>query len=327
MKAYLSDITFPEERAGVLGRFNAVGSLGFIIAPIIGGTVAMQENGFMKVCLMSCSVYLFGLAFVSFVMENRKVKKKEEAKLNNYNKDIEIVDKSSQPSGVVKRHKELNSEPTLAESKQNYDSFTSSKFFSFLRIDSIQSITDILCIRFFMALSMLIYRSNFTPMLESRYGINAKIAGYIISYGSIIGALSSMSVGTIYSYVESDAKMMFYATLLMTTSLFGITISSHIYTVLICMAPLSLSTAVMRVNSHNLILKRIKPEEKGAVMGVGDSLTSIARMLSPAIVGFALEVSVTGPCWLATCCAVVGIGLRFVLSENIPTTDARKKTD
>lgn len=326
MKAYLSDITLPEERAGVFGRFNAVGSLGFIIAPIIGGTVAMQENGYFKVSLMTCSVYLFGLAFIWLVFENKKMKRSEETKLSKNTEDIEIVDKSSQ-SGVTRR-KNLDTQPDdLANKKQDSSGSTFSKFFSFLKIVSVQRILDLLLIRFVMSLSMLIYRSNFTSMLDYRYGIDARTTGYIISYGSIAGAISGMSMGTIYSFIKSDAKMMIFAALLMTSSLFGIAISSSIYSVLICMAPLSLSTAIMRVNSHNLMLKRIEPEEKGAVMGVGDSLTSIARMISPAVAGFAQEVSVTGCCWLSTGCAVIGIGLMLASRRYGQTTEAGKKTD
>jgi predicted MFS family arabinose efflux permease len=331
VKAYISDITLPEERAGVLGRFNAVGSVGFIIAPVIGGTVAMHENGYLKVALMTCSVYLIGLAFIWFVFDNKKIKKTEEVKSSNNTEDIEIIDKSMaySPSGSsVTRRKNLDTKTDdLADEKEDSSGSTLSKFFSFLRIDSVQHILDVLLIRFVMSLSMLIYRNNYTSMLDYRYGIDAKTTGYIISYGSIAGAISGMLVGTIYSYVKSDAKMMLCASLLMTSSLFGITVSPNIYTVLLCMTPLSLSTAIMRVNSHNLMLKRIKPEEKGAVMGVGDSMTSIARMLSPAIAGFAQEVSVTGACWLATGCAVTGVGLMITFQKYRQAKEAGKKTN
>ena len=328
VKAYLSDITLPKERAEVLGIFNAVGSLGFIIAPIIGGTVAMHENGYFKVSLMTCSGYLFNFAFVWLVLENRKVKKKEEVKSSNNTDDLEIVDKISQSGSSVTRRKNVETATAdLANTQQDHNGSTFSRFFSFFKIASVQNIVDILLIRFVMSLSMLIYRSNFTPMLDYRYGIDVKATGYIISYGSIAGALSGMSVGTIYSYIKNDGKMMTYASILMTISLFGITISPSIYTVLVCMAPLSLSTSIMRVISHNLMLKRIRLEEKGAVMGVGDSLTSIARMMSPAIAGFAQEVSVTGACWLSTCCGVAGITLGFVFKRLGQIDAAEKKTN
>jgi predicted MFS family arabinose efflux permease len=321
----------PEERAEVLGVFNAVGSLGFIIAPIIGGTMAMHENGYFKVSLMTSSVYLINFAFVWLVLENRKVKKTEEVKPSSSTEDFKIVDKSDQSGSgvttVTKRKNVDTSTDDLANKKQDSNASASTRFFSFLKIASLQNVLDLFLIRFVMALSMLIYRSNFTPMLDYRYGIDAKTTGYIISYGSVAGALSGMSVGTIYSYVKSDGKMMMYASILMTLSLFGITISPSIYTVLICMAPLSLATAIMRVNSHNLLLNRIRLEEKGAVMGVGDSLTSIARMFSPAIAGFAQEVSVTGPCFLSTCIAVVGTTLGFHFGRSRQMKIAEKKTN
>lgn len=326
MKAYLSDITLPEERASVFGMFNAVGSLGFIISPIIGGTVSMQENGFFKVSLMTCSVYLFTLPFVSFIFETKKVKD-EKPKSSNDDDNLKIVDKSmiqSESSFTKRRNIEMPTEGTANMMKHCNPSY--SKFFSFLKIDSVQNILDILLVRFVMALSMLIYRSNFTTLLDYRHSIDAKTAGYIISYGSIAGAISGLSVGTIYDYVKSDAKMMRYAKFLLAASLFGVTISPNIYTLLLCMAPLSLGSAIMRVNSHNIMLSRIKPEEKGAVMGIGDSLTSIARMLSPAIAGFAHEVSVTGPCWLATSFAVVGIVLNIIFTQYRNTVEFKKKT-
>ena len=328
VKAYLSDITLPEERAGVLGRFNAVGSLGFIIAPVIGGTVAMQENGYLKVSLLTCSVYLFAMVFVWFVFENKKTKRPQEVRLSESTEDTEIVNESSQSDSGVTRRKNPNTQTEkLADNKQNNSGSTFSKLFGFLKIASVQHILDLLLIRFVLALGMLIYRSNYTSMLDYRYGVDAKTTGYIISYGSIAGALSGMSVGTIYSYIKSDAKMMFFAAILMSSSLFGIAISPNIYTVLICVAPLSLSTSIMRVNSHNLMLKRIKPEEKGAVMGVGDSMTSIARMMSPAIAGFAQEVNVTGPCWLATGFSIIGIGLMIAFRGQKEVKDDAKKTN
>lgn len=329
VKAYLSDITLPEERAGVLGKFNAVGSLGFIIAPVIGGTIAMQENGYLKVSLLTCSVYLFGMIFVWLVFDNKKKRGAHKSKPSeSTEEDAEVVDVSSQSESGVTRRKTPNTQTEkLVDSKQDDNDSTFSKLFGFLKIASVQHILDLLLIRFVFALGMLIYRSNYTSMLDYRYGVDAKTTGYIISYGSIAGALSGLSVGTIYSYIKSDAKMMLFAAILMSSSLFGIAISPNIYTVLMCVAPLSLSTSIMRVNSHNLMLKRIKPEEKGAAMGVGDSMTSIARMVSPAIAGFAQEVNVAGPCWLATGFSIIGIGLLIASQARKQAKEDEKKTN
>ena len=42
-KAYLADITPSKDRASVLGTFNAVSGLGFIIGPLIGGEMANAD--------------------------------------------------------------------------------------------------------------------------------------------------------------------------------------------------------------------------------------------------------------------------------------------
>ncbi|XP_046849151.1 major facilitator superfamily domain-containing protein 9-like [Xenia sp. Carnegie-2017] len=321
-KAYLSDITSPEERSGVFGWFNAFGSFGFIISPIIGGTVAMHDNGYFKVSLLSCSVYVLAIIFVWFVFDENKIKLE-----NSYvdKKVVEVLEGDEKVNMNLNRHKKFEMESDLVNDKQNdKEKSFFSRIVNVVAVSSIVSVFDLLLIRIIMALGMLIYRSNFTAMLDYRYGVNAKTTGYIISYGSIAGAISGMSVGSIYSYIQSDVKMMSIGGILMMSSLFGIAMSPSIYTVLICMIPLALSSAIMRVNSYNLMLKRVKPKEKGAVMGIADSLTSIARMLSPAIAGFAEEVSAIGPCWIATLCGFIGVVIMLNLKQD---DDRREKIE
>ncbi|XP_046847456.1 major facilitator superfamily domain-containing protein 9-like [Xenia sp. Carnegie-2017] len=316
-KAYLSDITLPEERSGVFGWFNAFGSFGFIISPIIGGTVAIHDNGYFKVSLLSCSVYLFAIIFVWFVFDENKIKLE-----NSYmdKKVVEVLEGDEKVNMNLNRRKKFEMESDLVNDKQN-DKEKSQNFivYSNGKQPSCKHITksnDICFASIFWHIQPQKYRSNFTAMLDYRYGVNAKTTGYIISYGSIAGAISGMSVGSIYSYIQSDVKMMSIGGILMMSSLFGIAMSPSIYTVLICMIPLALSSAIMRVNSYNLMLKRVKPKEKGAVMGIADSLTSIARMLSPAIAGFAEEVSAIGPCWIATLCVFIGVVIMLNLKQD-----------
>lgn len=338
-RAYLSDITRPEERAGMMGTFNALGSMGFIVGPVIGGIVAVQDNGFFKVSLLTCTVYLGAFLFVWFVFDNSIVKKIEVSSAVKESQEThEIIDKSNRNTPVaepdkdhddLKKHKASDVISTKKDTNDNTKEEQAgiSRFFSFLKIKSVQNVMDLFLIRFVIALGMMTYRSNYTAMLDYRYGVDAKTAGYIISFGSIIGALSGMSVGTIYNYFGSDAKMMFSAGLLMVTGLFGIAISPSIHGILVCVAPLSLATALMRVNSHNLTLKRCRADEKGAVMGVGNSLISIARMLSPAIAGFAQEISVVGPCWISVVITMIGVGLMVAFPLDKPITDKTKKQD
>ncbi|XP_046863576.1 major facilitator superfamily domain-containing protein 9-like [Xenia sp. Carnegie-2017] len=188
-KAYLSDIKLPEERSGVFGWFNAFGSFGFIISPIICATVAMHDNGYFKVSLLS---------FVEVLEGDEKV---------NMN---------------LNRRKKFKMESDLVNDKQNdKEKSFFSRIVNVVAVSSTVSVFDLLLIRIIMALDMLIYRSNFTAMLDYRYGVNAKTTGYIISYGSIAGAISGMSLGSIYSYIQSDVNMMSIGGSLMMSSFLG----------------------------------------------------------------------------------------------------------
>ena len=331
-KALLSDITRPDERAGVVGMFNAFGTTDFIIGPRIGGVVAMQENGFFKVACITCTVYVAAFIFVWLVFDNKVFKKVLPGQHEIVDNSSNVTTSAPQDAGNDhrRRHKHLdttngNKNPKELGNEEEPSGIL--RFFSFLKIDSVRNVLDLLLIRFVMGLGMMTYRSNFTGMLDYRYGIDAKNTGYIISFGSVVGTIANICIGPIYSFVKNDANLMFFGGVLMTVSLFGISLSPNIYAIILCMVPLALSSAVMRVNSHNLMLKHCRVDEKGAVMGVGNSLISIGRMLSPAIAGFAQEISVVGPCWLATCFAGIGVGLMAVFPQDKPSTDEAKKTD
>lgn len=331
-RAHLSDIALPDEKAGVMGRFNAIGTIGFIVGPIIGGAVAMHENGFFKVSLLTCTIYVVAFIFVWSVFDNKVLQKANESSADKLPGQHEIMD---EPQGTIaddiKKRKHVPVDVALKNEKPEEGKAKEpagiSRLFYFLKIDSIRNVLDLFLIKFVMSLGMMIYHSNFIALLDYRYSLDAQTTGYFISFGSIASVISSMFIGPIYSIFKSDAKMFLFGGLLMTMSLFGISVSPNIYVILFCMVPRSFSSAIMRVNSHNLILKRCHADERGAVVGVGNSLISIGRMLSPVIAGLFQEISVVGPCWLATCLMGVGVGLMIVFPQDKPSVEETKKTD
>ena len=73
-----------------------------------------------------------------------------------------------------------------------------------------------------------------------------------------------------------------------------------------CMTPLSISTAITRVCSTNLTIARGHGQETGALLGLGASILSIARMMAPFLGGLAQEVDVSGPALLGATFAGLG---------------------
>lgn len=233
---------------------------------------------------------------------------KEESKMDSGEKNGSHIDNSwKDDKSTVKRrnitrdNKELELKEETTSSKQQKDSPTRFhrlliRIGKMLSIESLDSIVDLLLLRFILGFAMIIFRSNFTTMLEFRYQTTPKTNGYILSFNGMISGLSGTLVGYIMPlYNHNDAKAILHFSALITCALFCITFSPDLWVLVCLLMPLSFSTSICRVCVSNVTLKRCKQNEKGVILGVGNSMISFARMLSPLLAGVAQEYSVYGP--------------------------------
>ena len=102
----------------------------------------------------------------------------------------------------------------------------------------------------------------------------------------------------------------------MTCSLLGITLSPTVSILTMCLIPLCITNAVLRVATTKLTAARCPRDEFGAQVGFGQTITSVARMLSPALGGAAQEISVLGPGLLGTACAAVTTSFSLLYMKN-----------
>lgn len=293
-KVSLADVTPNNDRPKIFGYFNSLGSAGFVVGPLIGGHIGMKERGFMLVMSLQCIGFLSMAAFAWLCLDvpDNGQTMHEEVQLKN---SSDITNETTYTNGKRKQTK----------------SFTSkilTKIGQFLSIASLESIIDLLLLRFILGFSMIIFRSNFSTMLEFRYKTSPKTTGYIMSFNGLISGFSGTLVGYIVAfYNHNDAKAVFHFAITITTVLFFITLSSELWVVIALLTPLSLATSVCRVCVSNLTLNRCRQDEKGVIFGVGNSMLSFARMLSPLLAGFALEYSMYGPGSLSVGIASIGI--------------------
>ena len=71
-KSYLSDISSGVEQSTILGHFNAVSSIGFILGPTVGGHLAEKPGGFYTVAILAGLLFFinFGeqeILFTTFI--------------------------------------------------------------------------------------------------------------------------------------------------------------------------------------------------------------------------------------------------------------------
>ncbi|XP_032219410.2 major facilitator superfamily domain-containing protein 9 [Nematostella vectensis] len=330
-KACLADITAPAQRISVFGKFNAFSSLGFVVGPLIGGHLAMTDNGFFRVFLLE------GILFVAMTIFTWLCIEHDDQQQSSPNKDVGTASESSEFDGARNSEIQTKSGRKLQENlkiasdlKQQPDKHAKkgfiAKWISYFRVASFSNVLDLLIVRFLMGFSMIIFRSNFSTVLEFRYNTTPKTNGYVMSFNGIVGGLSGYFVGNLLTfYNNDDAKALLHFSSILAISIFCVTFSPELWVLVVFIAPLAFSSAVSRVCSTNLTLKRGRADEKGLLLGVGNSLMSFARMLSPTLGGLAQELSVYAPGMLSVSVSAVGILLMATRIVGAEASEEKKK--
>ena len=274
-KAYLTDITPSEERQAVLGMFNAVSSLGFIFGPLIAGYLADWDTTLRLSLLSGAVVYTADLVIVAlFVAPSRPGVKP-------------IAD------GDVSQALEKLSFRKLVDSVNIFKGVN-------WRVQ-----LDLIYLRFLVTFAVIIFRSNFSLFLEDHFQVDYKTIGKIISFNGVSAAIAGVSCGVISKAYSNQSKQLQHFTFLLAISIALLTLSPNITLFLAFLIPLSLSTANLRICTLSLMLERGSPEERGAIIGLGNSINSLSRMLAPTLVGLAQEFGTETAGYLAALLALL----------------------
>ena len=142
-----------------------------------------------------------------------------------------------------------------------------------------------------MMFAVVMFRSNLTIFLQEHFEVDYKTLGQIISFNGIAAVVASATSGYISHLYSSHTKQLVHAVVILAVSILGVTCAPNVVIVVIFLMPMSVATSNIRICSLSLMLSRVMEEEKGAVIGLSNSISSGSRMLSPGLVGVAQEFS------------------------------------
>ena len=163
-------------------------------------------------------------------------------------------------------------------------------------------------------------------MLDYRFETSAKVIGYITSYTAVIGTVSGLFVGRISTFYKNDSKLLLHTSLLQFFAIFGLTVAPSLNILILCLAPLSLANAIARVAMTNVTIQRGSSEQTGALLGLGASVLSVARMMAPLVAGVAQEYHVSGPALVGAVFAAVGAAVMFYAARATVNVSRKNKT-
>lgn len=283
---YLSNLVPQEQRGVYFGYFTASSNIGYIVGPTFGGHLAELPNGFFWVSSVVTAIFFLNIAIVwKFLPETsiRKVSEKTNTpKRDPHNSNASQSDRTSWMKWYIQQFQ-------------------------------LQDCWDIMFLRLLLGFSTLVYRSSFSLVLREKFEFTPKHVGYLTSYQGTVATIAGFLVGHLTSIDMNENRQAFFGVLTLFIALLGLTVCPGVVLLVVCLTILCLSTSFLRVCLTKALASRCSKDKFGAVFGLGQSTTSVARMLAPLAGGLAMEMGSYGPSLVGTVTSGFGLMLAVFL--------------
>ena len=113
--------------------------------------------------------------------------------------------------------------------------------------------------------------------------------GLITSFNAIVGVVASSFAGRVSKFYRNQSTILSHMTILMCLAMFCSVLLPWLPITVVCLVPLSIATSNLRIASVKVMLSRGDEDQRGALIGIGASVSSLARAVSPTLVGVAQE--------------------------------------
>ncbi|XP_044142698.1 major facilitator superfamily domain-containing protein 9 [Bufo gargarizans] len=305
-KAFLSDLVSEKERPHVMGRFNSASSMGFILGPVVGGYLTELQGGFYITSILCTCIFLInaGLVWMMPQSTDRTNMVTPSSHVNTHNS---MPSKSDNPVHASQEfNEEIPNEPAHTLWAQIIYVFNKVTGVAFSQM------WDIFLVRLLMAVAVMLYYSNFALAMEERFHLTPRMTGYLISYGSTLGALAGFSLGPLSRlYQYNIYTMLLHSSILTFFSILLYSVAPKMWTVVLSSTFLAFSTSIGRTCIVDLELTLGQKHGSGTLIGVGQSVTSVGRIVVPLFSGIAQEYSPCGPPQLGAVLALASIFLMY----------------
>ncbi|XP_062288267.1 major facilitator superfamily domain-containing protein 9 [Scomber scombrus] len=342
-RALLSDLVSESERPLVMGHFNAASSVGFILGPVVGGYLTEHEGGFYTSSFTCAAIFLINAGLVwmlpwseSLLHRNGINSSNNTSKVGHDNNCRKSVHNGSHANS---NHPVLAAEtdPAYRASGKHQGGLMSrevsllqpawrqlSSVGSKIHMVASSDMWDLFLVRLLMAIAIMLYYSNFSLAMEERFSLKPKVTGYLISYSSTLGALAGFLVGPVTQlYGNNMPALLLHSTMLTCLLIFLYAAAPSVWQVLLSSTFFAISTSIGRTCITDLELQRGGVQASGTLIGAGQSVTAVGRVLAPLLSGLAQEFSPCGPPSLGVGLALSAVGLLLI---RIPKWDGRGVT-
>ncbi|TRY57399.1 hypothetical protein DNTS_026596 [Danionella cerebrum] len=281
-----------------MGHFNAASSVGFILGPVVGGYLTEHEGGL-------CWMLPWSETLTHQTDANANGESKASKRYTNNSFQLSCIEKTH--FGLSEAYQGWSWKDLLQSAWRQLTSV-----WIHIRTVASSDMWDVFLVRLLMALAIMLYHSNFSLAMEERFLLKPKTTGYLISYSSMLGALAGFLVGPVtHLYANNMAALLLHSTVLTSTLIFLYATAPNVWQVLLTSTFFAISTTIGRTCITDLELQRGGAQASGTLIGAGQSVTAVGRVLAPLLSGLAQEFSPCGPPSLGVVLALLALALLF----------------
>ncbi|OGG45514.1 MAG: hypothetical protein A3F84_22745 [Candidatus Handelsmanbacteria bacterium RIFCSPLOWO2_12_FULL_64_10] len=249
-QAYIADVTTPETRAKGMGMIGAAFGLGFIFGPAVGG--ALSRYGYAVPAFFAAGLSLAALALALF-----RLPESLRRRIDN-------------PGGAAR------------------GGFDLGRLWAAL----VHPRMGLLLLIFFCSVfAFANLEATFALFVEraARFGYTARETGYLFAY---MGVLMSLMQGGLVGRLArrfGERRLVAAGTLMLAAGLGVVPLAPGLGGLMGALALLAFGVGMNTPSLSSLISRSAGADEQGGVLGVSQSMSSLARILGPAWGGFAFE--------------------------------------
>ena len=246
-QAYITDVTDDESRARGLGLIGAVFGVGFILGPVLGGTLSAGGDFALP------AIVAAGLAAVNFVA-------------------VFVWLPESLP--LARRARRAEHPRAQFSARALWAALTR------------RCVGPLLLATLVYGLAFTMFQTIFSLFTERRLGFDAQATSYVLAYAGVLIAAAQGGGIAVLTKRFSDKRLMFGASVLLAASLLAWGLTNSVWMLLVVLIPTTLSAGVLGVAITSALTKSVFPEEVGGTLGLAAALSGLARVIAPVAGGW-----------------------------------------
>lgn len=274
--AFIADVTTPENRAKGMGMVGAAFGLGFIFGPFVGGVMA-DAFGLAAPAFAAAGLALANLILAWFTLP-------------------ETFPAAARAKGVDHRLRRT---------------FSLVRFWEALHHPAVGAL---LLLYFFITLAFANLEATYALLTEDLLGWGAGENGYAFAYIGVVMVIVQGGLIRPLSHRFGEHRLIIAGTLLLVPGLGFLPFSGGAPVLLILTGALALGNGLNSPSLGSLISRGVGENEQGGIMGIMQSLGSLARVLGPLWGGYTFgRIGPAAPYWSAAIlmgfCVIVAVVL------------------